>query len=100
MMEQDQIDAAWTLRKCAVAENAQLVQIPRIIRHDDHQVDVTVPVRLARGLRTEQLDLQRVQRLNKALHDLLKQLIRKLFHAANHNRCRRQRHEAGHAGQF
>jgi len=60
--------------------------VRRVIRDNDHQINVAVRVSLSRGMRPEEMDFQRLQGRNQALHDLLEEFIGYLFHNVDYTR--------------
>ena len=61
-----------------VSAPCQFVLAARVVRHDDQQIQIAVLVRLAPGVRAEQVYLQRMQRLDQTLDDLIQQTRQKI----------------------
>jgi hypothetical protein len=54
-----------------ISKLGEFKNVRRVIRNNDHQIDVAVLMGFSRGLRPEEVDFQRVQGCNEALDDLL-----------------------------
>ena len=78
-MDHDDVDRRSQPCHGDVRPAAELVRAARVVRHDDEEVQITVLVGLPVRVRAEQVDLQRVERLDQPPYDLVQQARREIL---------------------
>jgi len=63
-----------------VAVGGQLMPVARTVGHHDQDIHIAVLFGRAAGMGAEQVDLQRLERLNQPPDDLVQHARRNLFH--------------------
>lgn len=80
IVDEVQLNRDTQTRQRRISNLGKAKAIRRVIGDNHHQINFTILVGFPRGMRTEEVDFQRMQRCNEALNDLLQKLAAEVFH--------------------